>query len=120
MRHITSLGLAAVLLTPAAGFCQLTTTPGQTPSNTPTTTKNPTGAPSPLPTPKDTTPADEKKAAAKAKKETDVLPSPGEAMKTNIKAGSEDDVNAIGTRNIGGRGMGNWYSTNWGIGGGKQ
>jgi predicted Zn-dependent protease len=28
-----------------------------------------------------------------------------------IKAGSVDDVNAVGTRDIGGRGMGNWYST---------
>jgi beta-barrel assembly-enhancing protease len=27
-----------------------------------------------------------------------------------IKPGSIDDVNAVGTRNIGGRGMGNWYS----------
>jgi beta-barrel assembly-enhancing protease len=27
-----------------------------------------------------------------------------------IKSGSIDDVNAIGTRNIGGRGIGNWYS----------
>jgi predicted Zn-dependent protease len=28
-----------------------------------------------------------------------------------VKAGSIDDVNAVGTRDIGGRGMGNWYST---------
>ncbi len=28
-----------------------------------------------------------------------------------VKAGSIEDVNAVGTRNIGGRGMGNWYST---------
>jgi predicted Zn-dependent protease len=28
-----------------------------------------------------------------------------------IKRGGIDDVSAIGTRNIGGRGMGNWYST---------
>jgi predicted Zn-dependent protease len=28
-----------------------------------------------------------------------------------IKPGSVDDVNAVGTRDIGGRGMGNWYST---------
>ena len=28
-----------------------------------------------------------------------------------IKQGSIDDVNAVGTRDIGGRGMGNWYST---------
>jgi predicted Zn-dependent protease len=28
-----------------------------------------------------------------------------------VKAGSVDDVNAVGTRDIGGRGLGNWYST---------
>ena len=28
-----------------------------------------------------------------------------------VKAGSIDDVNAVGTRDIGGRGVGNWYST---------
>jgi len=50
----------------------------------------------------------------------DSLPSPGEALDPHIKAGSEDDVNAIGTRNIGGRGLGNWYSTNWEISNGKQ
>jgi hypothetical protein len=55
-----------------------------------------------------------------AKPKTDVLPSPGEALDPHIKKGSEDDVDAIGTRNIGGRGMGNWYSTNWEIGTGKQ
>jgi predicted Zn-dependent protease len=28
-----------------------------------------------------------------------------------VKAGSVDDVSAVGTRDIGGRGLGNWYST---------
>ncbi len=28
-----------------------------------------------------------------------------------VKTGSIEDVNSVGTRNIGGRGMGNWYST---------
>ncbi len=51
---------------------------------------------------------------------SDVLPSPGEDLDPHIKKGSEDDVDAIGTRNIGGRGMGNWYSINSEIGMGKQ
>jgi beta-barrel assembly-enhancing protease len=51
---------------------------------------------------------------------TDTLPSPGEALDPHIKPGSEDDVNAVGTRNIGGRGLGNWYSTDWEIRTGKQ
>jgi len=51
---------------------------------------------------------------------TDALPSPGEALNPHIKKGSEDDVDAVGTRNIGGRGMGNWYSINSEISMGKQ
>jgi hypothetical protein len=61
--------------------------------------------------------------AAKApapKAKTDVLPSPGEALDPHIKKGSEDDVDAVGTRNIGKRGLGNWYSVNGEIGMGKQ
>jgi predicted Zn-dependent protease len=33
------------------------------------------------------------------------------SQKIKVKAGSTDDVNAVGNRDIGGRGMGNWYST---------
>ncbi len=93
-------------------------------ANTPDTTAqdNPTG-PKPLPKPDPgTTPAD-KKAAAKAAADAakaDSVPSPGENLDPHIKPGSEADVNAIGTRNIGGRGLGNWYSTDWEIRVGKQ
>jgi hypothetical protein len=58
--------------------------------------------------------------AAKTTAETDSIPSPGEALDPHIKKGSEDDVDAVGTRNIGSRGLGNWYSTNWEISAGKQ
>ncbi len=51
---------------------------------------------------------------------SDSLPSPGEALDPHIKKGSEEDVDAVGTRNIGGRGMGNWFSTDWEIRNGKQ
>jgi beta-barrel assembly-enhancing protease len=37
-----------------------------------------------------------------------------------VKPGSIDDVNAVGTRNIGGRGLGNWYSTEGEIRMGKE
>lgn len=60
------------------------------------------------------------KVAANGKTKTDSIPSPGEELNPHIKPGSEDDVNAIGTRNIGGRGIGNWYSTDWEIRVGKQ
>ena len=53
-------------------------------------------------------------------KKADSLPSPGEHLDPHIKPGSEDDVNAVGTRNIGGRGIGNWYSTDWEIRNGKS
>jgi predicted Zn-dependent protease len=43
-----------------------------------------------------------------------------EPTKVDVKKGSIDDVNAVGTRNIGGRGMGNWYSTEGEIKMGKQ
>jgi predicted Zn-dependent protease len=49
------------------------------------------------------------------------LPSPGEAYDpAHIAKGGEDDVNAIGNRQIGHRGMGNWFSTNWEVGVGHQ
>ena len=59
------------------------------------------------------------KPAVESKKDDDI-PSPGDQLDPHIKKGREDDVNAVGTRNIGGRGMGNWYSINSEIGMGKQ
>jgi hypothetical protein len=50
----------------------------------------------------------------------DIIPSPGEALDPHIKKGSEDDVDAVGTRKIGGRGFGNWYTVNGEISMGKQ
>jgi predicted Zn-dependent protease len=72
----------------------------------------------------DAKPADPK-ASKKDSKDTetaknDAIPSPGDQLDPHIKKGTEEDVNAVGQRNIGGRGMGNWYSTNWEIGTGKQ
>jgi len=99
----------------------------QTPSttqSTPTATPVPADVPAekPIPGNPTATPAQSKDAAkqVKAENKTDVLPSPGEDLDPHIKPGSEDDVNAIGTRNIGGRGLGNWYSTDWEIRTGKQ
>ena len=42
---------------------------------------------------------------------TSDTPSATDPKMPGIKQGSVDDVNAVGTRDIGGRGMGNWYST---------
>ncbi len=108
MRTVTHLGLAAILSLSTLAYAQEpTNVPVETPlPKTPDTSKQPT-------------PTENKAAADTAKAKTDSLPSPGEALKTNIKPGSEDDVNAVGTRNIGGRGVGNWYSTDWEIRNGK-
>ena len=44
---------------------------------------------------------------------------PGSEM-IKVRPGSIEDVNAVGNRNIGGRGLGNWYSTDGEIRMGKQ
>jgi hypothetical protein len=137
MRPATHFGLAALL---AAGLLasasaanaqqpstSLTTPATTTPSDS-TTTQPPASAPPTAPA--DTSAKTDSKAGTDSNKppaaktsdtaKTDVLPSPGEALDPHIKKGSEDDVDAIGTRNIGGRGVTNWLSTNWEISTGKQ
>src|ERR1700748_2840126 len=48
--------------------------------------------------------------AIRARKNTAPEPGPNGVM-PGVKQGSIDDVSAVGTRDIGGRGLGNWYST---------
>jgi predicted Zn-dependent protease len=78
----------------------------------PDTGKNPCGAPK-----VNKKAQEEAKAAAAAK--TPVLVEPGSQMET-IKPGSIQDVSAVGNRDIGGRGVGNWYSTDSEIRMGRQ
>lgn len=135
-RHLT---LSAVLLSlPLAARAQGTPTSAPAPQTTPTTaptnpvpTVPPTSAPGQAPDKGGTQTGS--KPDAKAGKNT---PPPGPAapekpvpleakvgpngVVQGVKPGSEDDVSAAGTRNIGGRGLGNWYSTNTEIGEGKQ
>ncbi|MEO8736891.1 MAG: M48 family metallopeptidase [Edaphobacter sp.] len=105
MRPAMQFALAALLTLTTATFAQV---PGKAPTETP------------IPGKPTATPAESKAAAAVAASKSDSLPSPGEDLDPHIKAGSEDDVNSVGNRNIGGRGMGNWYSTDWEIRTGKQ
>ena len=68
-------------------------------------TSQPTNAPpaaSSTPTPSDTPPASST---------PDATIPPTDQKMPGVKPGSVDDVSAVGTRDIGGRGMGNWYST---------
>jgi beta-barrel assembly-enhancing protease len=114
--------------TPDANTSPQTQTPAQTTTDTTSTPPPAKDSGTPTKTAKQDKAAI--KANAKAEKtektdpktdpKSDVLPSPGEALDPHIKTGSEDDVAAIGTRNIGGRGLGNWYSTDWEIRTGKQ
>jgi predicted Zn-dependent protease len=62
------------------------------------------------------------KADARAAKDAAAMAAaePGEELNPKIQKGSEEDVDAVGQRNIGGRGLGNWYSTSWEIGVGNQ
>lgn len=54
-----------------------------------------------------------------SKVDTDKIIDPGSQM-IKVKPGSEQDVSAVGNRDIGGRGMGNWYSTDTEIKMGKS
>lgn len=123
MRPFAPLSLAALLFLAA---CVSAQTPVGIPGPVPSSTPVPAQTPTPGPLPKDPgtstqpTPADNKAAADAAKAKSDSLPSPGESLDPNIKKGSEEDVSAVGTRNIGGRGLGNWYSTDWEIRNGKS
>ncbi len=112
MRRLAHLGLAATLSLSAGLFAQ--GIPKPTPP-VPPISKDPGTSTPP-------TAADDKAARdiVAKKNKTDSLPSPGENLDPHIKKGSEDDVAAVGNRNIGARGMGNFYSTNWEISNGKQ
>jgi predicted Zn-dependent protease len=106
-----------------AGLALATTLWAQsTPSSTPQTS-TPTAQPAPgTPPVEGDTPASTpttKTAPGTTPVKGDVQPTavnpdkvvePG-SEKINVKSGSVDDVNSVGNRDIGGRGMGNWYST---------
>jgi hypothetical protein len=133
---VLQVGMAAVLALPVSALAQTpapTSTPPSapaTPSTGTSTNQQPASAPPAAGTDKPVDKGSDKTTDKPTAKDavalpatpakTDSLPSPGEALDPHIKAGSEDDVNAVGTRNIGGCGVGNWFSTNWEISNGKQ
>ena len=87
------------------------TPPTLPPTNTPPTSTPPTGAP-PADKPSGSAASNDtvKPIVIQATKNTAPQPGPNGVM-PGVKPGSVDDVNAVGTRDIGGRGLGNWYST---------
>ena len=125
---LATAGTIALAQQPAATPADTSSQPSsQTPAATPTpaagqTTPDakPTDSKSPDATPTDGRKELSVKDAPPATNKEDSIPSPGEQLDPHIKKGTEEDVDAVGQRNIGGRGMGNWYSTNWEIGTGKQ
>jgi beta-barrel assembly-enhancing protease len=82
-------------------------TAGSTTGSTPAQAQNPTAAPSPAPAP--APPADS--SASSAETAPTGPPPIQEPDDSKVKHdGSEKDVDAIGNRKVGGRGLGNWYS----------
>jgi len=87
--------------------------PGTTPVAADTPAAKPSATKPSAPNPKDkpapgTTPVGGDTPAAKVN--PDKVIEPG-SQKVNVKPGSIDDVDAVGNRDIGARGVGNWYST---------
>lgn len=116
---------------------QSNTPSASTPAAQPAPATTPTGSDTPAAKPADTKTSDTSQSAPNPKDKPapgttpvggdtpastvnpDKVIEPG-SQKVNVKPGSIDDVNAVGNRDIGGRGMGNWYSTNSEINMGRQ
>lgn len=124
--RIKEIALLATLCVTTAGWsvAQTTTTPtstngtGGTPQQTDPKVPNsgPTNGPPPTASKEDL----DKARDEASKNNNEPIPDPGDDLRRDIKKGSENDVNAAGTRDIGGRGMGNWFSTDWEVRNGKQ
>lgn len=88
--------------TPVGGDTPQTTTPGSTTGKAPAPGTTPVGGDTPA-----------------AAVDPEKVVEPG-SQKINVKPGSIDDVSAVGNRDIGARGMGNWYSVDTEIKMGKM
>jgi hypothetical protein len=98
--------------TPVGGDIPSPTTPSKQPSAQPPSSTAGTGDSAPDTTAKKPAPGTTPVAGdipAKAADLEKVVPVGGEMVK--VKPGSVEDVAAVGNRDIGGRGLGNWYST---------
>jgi predicted Zn-dependent protease len=117
---VPQLLLAASLAIAPAAFAQSTGSGTQTQTPQGQTQSQPAAAPQaqsaqqqPPGTPPTLPPSqtDDQKSQAQDKQQDASPPKNLEPETVHVKKGSIDDVNAVGTRNIGGRGLGNWYST---------
>jgi predicted Zn-dependent protease len=113
LRAVALAGLALAAGLAVAQSTGSTTAPAGAPTAQPAPGTTPAGGDTPSTTTKKepapgTTPVGGDIAATAVN--PDKVVEPG-SQKANVKQGSIDDVNAVGNRDIGGRGMGNWYST---------
>jgi len=103
------------------------TSPSNTPSAQPAPGTAPVGGDTPATAPPATNPKDKPAPGTTpvggdipaTAVNPDKVVEPG-SQKVSVKPGSIDDVSAVGNRDIGGRGVGNWYSTDYEIKMGKQ
>jgi len=107
---LAALALATVLW---AQSTPSTTPPASTPTAQPAPGTTPVGGDTPAPTSTKqpapgTTPVGGDVSATAVDPEKVVEPG---SQKINVKPGSIEDVSAVGNRDIGARGVGNWYST---------
>jgi beta-barrel assembly-enhancing protease len=107
---------SGLLLVPAlAGYGQQNTPPSSQPAASPAgpppaaTAPAASSRPDASTTPASSTPDASSTPAASSAPASG--PGGSDPIVPGVKQGSVNDVNAVGTRDIGGRGMGNWYST---------
>jgi predicted Zn-dependent protease len=108
---------SSLLLVPGLALTGYAQNSPQTSQQTPPASNTPPASSSTPAAPASTTASPASTTASPAPAPDAAPPVPGSPQASKdptmpgIKAGSVDDVNAVGTRDIGGRGMGNWYST---------
>ncbi len=125
-KSLIALSLLALMALPALAQGQSSQTPNAQPqaSQTQTTAKDQTAQPAPTQDPS-ATPGSTQSPADSSSSGTEAAPSGPAPIQepdpSNVKhTGGEDDVDAIGNRNVGGRGLGDWYSLETEIRMGKQ
>ncbi|HWA95022.1 MAG TPA: M48 family metallopeptidase [Terracidiphilus sp.] len=114
--YVKSLGALFVLAATTALYGQAGAPATTPPVGTEPTASEPAPGTTPVAgdIPPSSTKADAKDSSKKSDSDTAVDPEKVVAVGSDmdkIKAGSIEDVNAVGNRDIGGRGLGNWYST---------
>jgi beta-barrel assembly-enhancing protease len=122
-RTLGIVTLSALLITPSAFAQQQDPKSGEDPQTTPApsdprTTTPPTSTPRTLPPTTAPSDSDSKKDDASKQTPPSVVVQPDDSKVKHD--GSKNDVNAIGNRKVGGRGLGDWYSLEGEIRMGKQ